>query len=111
MCAFNIVKSIYSALRSFWDAWLAQSIDHVTLDLGVANLNPALDIELTKKKLRFPRILNKTDHSIRRSPLGSSRSGGWKHLTFIALQWFSKLNSKIFVNTHLMNFEILVFTM
>ena len=28
-------------------AWLAQSIEHVTLDLGVVNLSPTLGLELT----------------------------------------------------------------
>ena len=32
------------------DAWLAQSEEHVTLDLGVMSLSPTLGIELTFKK-------------------------------------------------------------
>ena len=30
--------------------WIAQSVEHVTLDLGVMSLSPMLGIELTLKK-------------------------------------------------------------
>ena len=31
------------------DSWLAQSVDYVTLALGVMSLSPTLRVELTKK--------------------------------------------------------------
>ena len=35
--------------KSFWGAWLAESEEHVTLDLKVLNLSPTLGVEITKK--------------------------------------------------------------
>ena len=32
-----------------WDAWMAQSEEHETLDPGVMGLSPMLGIETTKK--------------------------------------------------------------
>lgn len=34
---------------SRWDTWLAQSEEHVTVNLGVLSLSPELDVEITKK--------------------------------------------------------------
>ena len=36
--------------RRFWDAWLAQSVEHVTLDLRVLSSSLMLGIEMTFKK-------------------------------------------------------------
>ena len=33
-----------------WDTWLAQLVEHATLDLRVVSLSPVLGIELTKKE-------------------------------------------------------------
>jgi len=33
-----------------WDAWLAQSVEHMTLDLGVVNSSPVLGGEPTLRK-------------------------------------------------------------
>lgn len=33
-----------------WDAWLVQSVEYITLDLGVVSLIPKLGIEFTYKK-------------------------------------------------------------
>lgn len=33
--------------------WLAQSVKHMTFDLGVISSSPTLGVELTKKKKRF----------------------------------------------------------
>ena len=30
-----------------WDTWLAWSVQHVTLDLGVVNLSPMLHVDIT----------------------------------------------------------------
>ena len=34
-----------------WGVWLAQSVEHVTLDLGVVSSSPTLDVEITYKKV------------------------------------------------------------
>ena len=33
----------------FWGTWLAQLEEHVTLDLGVMSLSPAMGVKITKK--------------------------------------------------------------
>ena len=44
--------------NSYQSAWLAQSIEHATLDLEVVNLSPALGIKITKKKNKEKKELN-----------------------------------------------------
>ena len=34
-------------------AWLAQSVEHATLDLGIVSLSPTLGVEITLKKPDF----------------------------------------------------------
>lgn len=43
MLKFNI------NLKSHWNAWLAQPIEHATLDLGVMSSSPTLGVEMTLK--------------------------------------------------------------
>jgi len=40
--------------------WLAQSVKHVTLDLGVVSLSPTLGVEFTLKKKKMPPSAQKT---------------------------------------------------
>ena len=39
-----------SKMRSLGVAWLAQSVEHVTLDLKVVSTSPLLGVEITLKK-------------------------------------------------------------
>ena len=36
--------------KQAWGAWLAQSVEHMTLDLRVVHLSSVLDIETTERK-------------------------------------------------------------
>lgn len=36
-----------SKMKFFRGTWLAQSVEHVTLDLGVVSLSPTLGVEMT----------------------------------------------------------------
>lgn len=38
---------------ALWDAWLALSAEHATLDLGVLNSSPTLGVRLSKNKIFF----------------------------------------------------------
>ena len=40
----------FSNKGTAWDAWLAQLVEHVTLDLGVVRSSPTMGIELILKK-------------------------------------------------------------
>lgn len=41
------IQPILFMLQKSQGTWLAQSIEHTTLDLGVINLSPMLGVELT----------------------------------------------------------------
>ena len=46
--------SLNSTLKNYengWAAWLAQLVEHVTLDLGVVSSSPMLGVEVTLQKL------------------------------------------------------------
>lgn len=49
----NLWSENYFDVRSRWGTWLAQSVEWVTLDLGVMISSPTLGIELTKKEKFF----------------------------------------------------------
>jgi len=34
-------------IKEYWGAWLAQSVEHTTLDLGVVSSSPTLGVEVT----------------------------------------------------------------
>ena len=43
-------RNIFSVvLKYFRGAWLGQSVEHVTLDLGVVSLSPTFGVEITLK--------------------------------------------------------------
>ena len=44
MCINMYIKGIF-----IWGAWLAQSEEHVSLDLGVVSSSPMLGVEITLK--------------------------------------------------------------
>lgn len=48
-----ITMSLFSIVKSLKGAWLAQSVEHVTLNLRVVNSSPTLDVEITLKKSMF----------------------------------------------------------
>lgn len=41
-------KRLYLKRYKYWRAWLAQSVEHLTLDLRVLSLRPILGIEIKK---------------------------------------------------------------
>ena len=48
ICPINIIMSWpILQVRNYRGAWLAQSVEQVTLDLGVINSNTMLGIEIT----------------------------------------------------------------
>jgi len=45
----------------FWGAWLAQSEEHVTLDLRVMSSSSALGVEITKKINKLKKIIGSSN--------------------------------------------------
>ena len=46
------ILKLKDVLKSVLDAWLAQSVEHVTLALEVVSSSPTLGVEITLKSLK-----------------------------------------------------------
>ena len=47
-------------------AWLAQSVEHVTLDLGILSSSPTFDVEITFKKTKGKNMKGKEGKKMKR---------------------------------------------
>lgn len=43
----SAISEIFLKMHISWAAWLDDSVEHVTLDLGLLSSSPTLDVELT----------------------------------------------------------------
>lgn len=48
LCSLKSYSSLENSMNScFWGAWLAASVEHATLDLGVVRSSSTLGVEIT----------------------------------------------------------------
>ena len=84
-------------IRRTWGTWLAQSVECVTLDLGVMSLSPTLGVEITSKTERGTWVAQSVERPtldfgsghdltvIRSSPASGSVLTAWSLLGILSL--------------------------